>query len=354
MRKGTPSSPVNREIERPILYKGVLSKLVNAALIASISCLFYFAICYPSMNATSYRASVSTRDEMRESYSLNKASGLSYEEYCSPVESFYFDSFPDGIKALYDKGTGSEHSIAYYYNVHVCQLPDAPTPADYKTAYFGYVINDDGSVNLDVKAECYLDSLGTRGLRDLSDIYHSAYLKLPDLLMDLSSDYGQAVRTISLDEGLSRLASIGFSFLLVELLLPLLDPRGGSLGEKIWKLGYADKSGFRMKKWKIPLRCLLYMALPMLGAYALSAYSVTLLWIMPLFFDELFLMLSSSNQSLPDKILSLILVDLKESTIYRDEQEKNDAESRSLSDYKDKEYVDLLSKTEETKKDPEY
>lgn len=354
MRKGTRNSPINREIERPILYKSVLSQLVNAGLIAALSCLFYFAICYPVMNGTSYKNAIATRNELRETYSLNKTAGLSYEEYQAPIESFYFDSFPSGIKALYDNGGGTAHSIAYYYNVHVCQLPDAPTPADYKTDYFGYVLNDDGSVNLDVKADCYASTLNKRGLKDLSDIYHSAYSKLPDLLLDLSSDYSGAVSLITVSEGSSRLSSIGLSFVIVELLWPLFDKHGGALGEKIWSLGYASKNGFRMKKWKIPLRCLLYMALPMLGAYGLSAYSVTLLWIMPVFFDELFIMFSGNNQSLPDKFLCLLQVDLKESKIYKDEQEKNDAESRALSDYKDKEYVDLLSQTEETKKDPEY
>jgi hypothetical protein len=344
---------VNRAAERPALSKGLLSSFINAFFIAVLAAVFYFGVCYPSMNATPYADAISLRERKNEEYDLNLADNLAYKEYQTPVESFYFDDFPSAILDIYDAHVSVPYSsIAHLYNVNVCGLPSKPSSTDYSTDFFAYVLNEDGTVNVDVKALVKADSLNPTGLSNLADIYRTAYGKLPSLLEETSPEYGAALSLIRQSEGTSRLASIGAAFLLVELAFPSLNKENAPVGEKILRLGYADKSLFRLHRWKLPLRCLLFSAPCLLGAYSLNAYSVALLWVMPLFFNALCLLFGKDNQSIPDKILGIVSFDVEASRIYKDEIEKEDAEWRALASYEDEDYIDLLSRTEKTKDDP--
>jgi hypothetical protein len=337
-----------------MLSKGLLSSFINAFSIAALALIFYFGVCYPIMNATPYADAMSLRAQKMEEYDLNLPDNLSYKEYQTPVESFYFDDFPAEILDFYDAQVSVPYSsIAYLYNVNVCGLPSKPSLTDYSTDFFAYVLNEDGTVNVDVKALVKADSLNPTGLSNLADIYRTAYGGLPSLLEETSSEYGSALSLIRQCEGLSRLASIGVAFLLIELVFPSLNKENAPVGEKILRLGYADKSLFRLRRWKLPLRCLLFGAPCLLGAYWLNAYSVALLWVMPLFFNALCLLFGKDNQSIPDKILGIASFDARTSRIYKDEIEKEDAERRALASYEDEDYIDLLSRTEKTKDGPE-
>jgi hypothetical protein len=352
MSKTTQNSPVNRAIDRPILSKSLLATLINTACVAVLGCVFYFGISRPiAMTLPSYQSSVQIRDEKENKYDLKEKEGQSFETYQKPVESFYFDAFPTEIKNLYDSLSTEKSSLAYYYNVNVCRLPTDPSPTSYKTDFFSYVLNEDGSVNKDVKARCLSAKLNETGLKNLSDLYWSSYEKLPSFLRDIDGSYKAATDSLQLYEGFGRMISLGMAFLIIELFVPLFGKFGQEPGERILRLGFATKAGFLLPKWRLPLKALLYLVIPTLGSFYFNAYTVVLLWVAPLAANLLFLLFSSRNQTLPDLITGLIEVDLKTSEVYKDAQEKEDSEKMALGYFDDPAYVDLLSKADQTKKD---
>jgi uncharacterized RDD family membrane protein YckC len=344
------SKPINHDLERPILYKQILSSLINALAIALLGLACYFLVCQPILNSNGdYSSSIAYKNDREIENNLRKTSGLDYKEYSGPVDRFWLESFPNEVAEIYNDSLKTDYTIQYLYNLNVCRLPANPTPANYSTAYFAYEVNEDGSIAKDKIAIVKTSTLNSRGLRDLADIYWNAYEKLPSLFSKIDPSYEAAISRIRLDEGLSRLSSVGFSFLVFEIVWPLIERNASSLGEKILGLGYVNTNGFRVRKWKIPLRGLLMGAPALCGSFVLNVYSVTLLWVAPFFFNLIFMLFSKDNQSLADRLCFLICVDLKNSDIYVSEDEKEKAERNALGVYSDREYVNRLSEADEIK-----
>lgn len=337
---------INRDVERPILWKSVVASLINGAGVALLTLITYFSIVYPVLthNAT-YQTSEQTVLTKKEENNLNLPRNLAYTDYQDAIQQFYFTSHPDEIVAYYEKTFSKSYTITYLYNIHVCELPVTPTADNYKTTYFAYPLNSDGSVNKDGLA-VLRDGLSSRGMDDVRDLLYSAYGDLPKLLSNIDADYASSVSFIATSEGFGRLSAGIFSGLVFFLLLPLCLKNGSSLGEKIFSLGYLNKDGFRLKTWKLPLRCLLMLLLPSVFLYNFNAYAAIIWLIGPYFADLLVLAFSSNNQQIPDWILQLIEVDVSKTEIYRDQLEKQNKLALKIPTYGDKDFIDGLSQAD--------
>jgi hypothetical protein len=345
----TKNKDSHEELARPIVWKELLAFLANYLFVASAAVVLYFSVCFPILATNgNYLSSEAYVSSSREKYDLNLPDNATYDRYESPLKDFYFSAFPNEIADYFSGLEGQSLSIGYLYNVNVCQLPTDPTPTNYKTDFFSYVVNGDGSIDKD--AICVMsDDLSTEGYADVKDIFYNAYGQLPTLLADVDATFSASLTCLYEAEGFSRLACLGLAFLAEGLLLPFFFKNGASLGEHLFHIGYANANGYRLHIYKIPLKTLLEFALPALAAYWLNPYFVVVFAVAPAFFNALSMIFSFQNRSFPDKILGMREVDLNESPIYRDRIEKEEIENGALADYQEADYTTLLSKAEEIK-----
>lgn len=326
----------------PYSYKTLLAFLVNYLFVAAISLLAYFSIAYPILhNEAQYVESSSYVNKAKEENLLNRSQDDSLENYRESLENFYLLNHSSQIEALNIEGYEG-WSATHIYNVVVLGLPKFPTPSDYSTTYFSYLVGNDGSILVDEKG--YQKEVNARGLSDIKGLYKASYNKLGALLAGIDEKYAYGQAYIFQADYKARVivtSSVAFAYLLV---LPLFLKKGRMLGELFFHIGYADRhSGLAMRYYKYPLRMLFQFLLILIPLYNLNPYFVVLFMVFPYFFSSIMMLLDSESRCLSSRLLSIVPVDLdvEELTYKKSRQEVEN--SFSLPSYKQADYTYRLS-----------
>lgn len=337
---------VNHEAERAPVVKYIWSNLINFVSFI-LACLFcFYAVCYPIIiNNPGFIKENETILAKKEELNLNLSLTLDeYKGYEEVIQNFYFVYYPDELVA-YLTGNRNDKTIGELYNIFVLRLPASPTINSYSTDYASYYVNEDGTVNSS-KPGFIKDGLNKRGQNDVLDLFKSTYKGLPSLLNYVDPSIKSSSDFISKTLTLGRICSIGFSFLVLCVALPILNKGRKGIGEYIFKISYGDKNGYRQKIGFTLLKKTYYLPFIALTTIFFNGYTVILLFILPYFINIMFLIFGNDRVTLVDKC-SLGKAYLDDgSVLFKDEEEMNEYRKRALSNYTDKDFISKLSSFE--------
>ncbi len=338
--------PIRSGIPRPEPQKVLLSFLSNYVFVCILTLVLYFAAAFPILHSTSSYLSASSYIENTEvAAGFTLKANLSYEPYKEACENFYLHSYGEELKEAYNEANSTSFTLNHIYNILVLRLPVSPSPSDYKTDYFAYPLNEDGTVNADGLGLIARD-LGSRGYDDVRDIYYTGYSRIQDNLLIFDSTYAKAKGDIRAMEGASRFACLSFSLLIVEVLFPFFAKFGRRPGELIFKVCYLNRNGFGASFYKSLLRALIELLLASIGIYYLNPYFVTLFLVFPYFIEGITMLFDEYNRGYIERILSLIPADFKAEKIYANEAEMLQDRENSLAAYAEPGYTGKLSEVD--------
>lgn len=333
---------INLEVEPAGLPRILLGSALNFLFIIIGWIAVYFAICYPiTITNPGIKQARDYNDELLTSLNLKLPSNSSQEEFKQAVDDFYFVEFPEQIEDLF---VPEGYSLIAYYNVNVLRLPEDPTPTNYKTQYFSYVLVDGlPDVNqIGLKS----DDLGKRGEEDVRSIYSDAYSYLNMMLQEINPQYEANLVYLNT----STMYGVASSFLLpyaaFMAIIPFLTKNRGSLGDALLHVGTCGKDGYRTSAVRILAKALVGLPLPLLSAIFLNAYTVTLLLVFPYFLNLLYCILFQKREPFLETIAGIVLIDNDQSTVFNDDIDELVVEAKALSSYTDPEYVTKLAAAE--------
>lgn len=336
----------NHEIEHPLLGKTLLASALNALFLLLGSLLSYFAVCFPILLNTPSTASAKEEIALKkEELSLNLAANLDYQDYEKAIQNFYFVAYPEEIVEIYGKPLYGNISITAIYNIRVLALPEKPTSSNHQTNYFSYVLKEDGTVDVDTIGTIK-GNLSERGKNDVEDLFHTAYKVLFSMLPNVDPSYAKAYLLDVRSNQAAILSSFSFSYLVFLVILPQIFKNRANLGQKVLKLGTADRYGYETKRYKPLLKALLGLPLPLLALYFSNAYSITILLLFPYFLDLLYAVMRVRKVPLLEDIVGIDVIDEEKSVVYKDALGKELENSYLLANYEDPDYVGKLSAKE--------
>ena len=341
----------NDHIERAGIGKSLLASFFNVLFLAALTLFSYWAVCFPIFQATpSYHESITFVQSENSTRRFGENAHKDYSFYQGVLEEFYFGEFSAAIAKNYNDAYKTSYTIRHIYNATVLKLPAEATITNYSTTYFSYVLNEDGSVNMDAPAKM-AENLNERGLSDVRDLYYQSYSHLEDVLSSVSPRYAESRNHVANVDRFARIASFSFASFTLVFLLPFFLKGHGELGELILKLGRAERKGYTPRWYNHALRLLFVLPLPMVAMLWFNAYSITLLLIFPYFANELLLLLGKEKRSPLDRLSLLVEIDFENSLLFHDEAELDEYEKTALASYQDAEYVSKLSAAEDLNTD---
>ncbi len=358
MKKKNSSQAERNQLEkddrkRPIVHsqpdnlRSCLSAFINYAFIWVATIVMFFAIAYPIReNNPSYRANYDVYKTTRDTYSLWLETANSNEELIEAMQNFYFVHFKDTIEEKYNSANETSFSIVHIYNIQMYGLPMNPTPSDYQTDYFSYVLNEDGSVNPDTVGYARVDSLNSRGINALHDTIFTSYQVLEVRTREFLPEYKKSVDNHFLWLGFSHLIPFMAAMLITFVILPLFFKHGRGLGEKLCKEGYSNKgNGYSVSFHKLPLKMLILAAPASIGVFYFNPFYIVLFLVFPYFLDLLYRAFTSEHRSLADKFMFMYIVDTDYEKLYKNEAELLQDGETVLMGYSE-EYTSTLSNVE--------
>ena len=322
--------------------------LINYGLVAVLTVVLFFAVSFPIMrNDGNYLKQEAVSQSVLEKYSLNYPESGKTDEKTEALIHFYLDCFPNEIARDFNKERETDYSIQHIFNILVYQLPENPSPSDYQTTYFSYLLDEHGIPLVDSLGYARIDELGSRGLEDLAGIIQSAYARLLVLAGEYVDGYKYAVNYCLNYESVARIIPYWASVFIALFILPLFFRNGASLGEKIMHLGYANKrTGYSVSLWKLPLKALLYGSFATMAAYLFYPHFVLIFAVFPYFLNALYRLFSDARRGVIEKFLFMIPVDLRIEKLYRNEAELLQDGETLIAGYSDSSYTATLSAVE--------
>lgn len=331
-------------LQEPNNGKHVLSFALDLLLTILSTFALYFLLIYSLMvPAFKYNEYKNVKQEYLNKYSLNVGANKDYSFYEEKVKSFYFDSFKDQIVESY-KSRGYTYNEEYYtiehiYNVEVLMLPLNPTTSSFENTMFSYVVNDDGTFNVDTVGLTKAGS-GKTYEKNLKDIFYNAYNNLPTYLQSFVPEYQNAIASVGKEETIARTIAFTISIAIFYVIIPLTNKYGSTLFNKKYDLGYVDnKTGYLLPKTKIVLRGILESIIPLIGLIGFSKYTIIVLCILPYFIDFLMIVFTTNHGSLWEKIFGMECVEISSSLIFGDKKEE---ETYFNAEVEDKEFMERL------------
>lgn len=341
------ASMPNIDVEPVHLGKAYLGSFINLAFIIVGWVIAFFAICLPIYSSShSYAQAKGYVDEKEAEYGLTTSENEDAETLKAVIDDFYFVHFPAEIMEAYVIPTDPEGTLMSFYNVRVLNLPENPSaPSNYRNELFAYKLGEDGQPLKD-EMGVQRDDLNKRGLESVRDLYRDAFVELPVMLRALDSQYQGCYSLVNQVKMYANGASFSFSYLIFMAILPFCLKNRATLGQRIIKVGTCGLSGYRTSALSVLLKALIGFPFPFFGAFFFSAYSVTLLILLPYFLNLLYPIFFVKKAPLLESICRIQIIDNAHSVVYKDAVDQLSEGANALPQYKEREYVYRLSAAE--------
>ena len=310
-------------IEKGYILYHIFSYLIDLLFICIGTLSLYFVSIYGIFNTGfNYNQNKESINNILIDYDLNYESGLEYTKYEEVIQDFYFNKYDEEIVRDFKKTYNLDYTIIHIYNCLVLGLPTEATLDTYKTSYFEYVQNDDKSFNYDLIAK-KIDGNGKNYEKNMSDLFYTSYNNLKELIKEYNLEYRNAYVLNYWYEVISRAIGSIVSIGVFYLIIPLLNKERSTLGEKIFNLGHVNsRNGYQVNVFKVILRPIILFVIPIFGIIFFSKYSFIILTIGLLFLNLLFMILSPSNKDIPEILLKIEIINVKESLIFKSKEEE--------------------------------
>lgn len=309
-------------IQRCIVSQKLASSFLDLLSTTICSLILYFIILY-SVFATGfeYKEKKERINEIETSYNLDLKEGLDYQEYEIVIKNFYL-TFEKEITNDFNKLHNKNYTIKHIYNIVVLRLVTDPKPENYKTDYFQYMQNQDGTFNPDEFA-LTIEGNSKNYKKNMHDIFYSSYKDLKILLEKYNAEYGELLIDVFNYESTSRLISFALSLLIFYIIIPLKSTYKSTLFEKIYGISHVNyKDGYLINNLKVILRPILLYLFYFLGLIRFSKFSIIILIIGSLFLNYLIMLFTNNNVDIPDKILKMESCSICESLIFKNHNEE--------------------------------
>lgn len=287
--------------------------------------VLYFVVLY-GLFATCFHY-VDHQNEIKNieiQYRLDLDDSHSYDEYEAVLQDFYFNKYPDEIKKIYNDYYKADYSIIHIYNINVLNLPTVAKYNEYKTDYYQYVQNDDGTFNVDVLA-IKTEGSGKVYEKNMHDLFYNSYIELYGLLRLFHGTYNELISTNDTYTLISRIIAFIISFIILFVVIPLLNKYGCTLFEKIYKITMVKKkNGYLPKKGILILKSLVTYLIPFFGVIIGSRNSLIIFAIGYLLINFLMIVLSKDNKDIAEKLLRIYMVSIDESLLFKNSKEEKE------------------------------
>jgi hypothetical protein len=147
----------------------------------------------------------------------------------------------------------------------------------------------------------------------------------------------------------ARLIGFIISFVVFFVIIPLKVNECQTLMMKKFDLAYVNfKNGYYLKKYKVVLRYVISLLLPLIGFVLATKYSIVILILGYILIDYLLMLFSKDNLNISDSILRIETCKLSESLLFADiKDEKAYLETEEGKKVTDDSFVKTLESAEE-------
>lgn len=313
----------NVRIQEGLLNHRLSSFLFDLASLLISSVAIYFIVLYSIFAlGFGYVEKNNQVKQIENEYVLNLEEGLNYKEYETVLKDFYFNKYPEQIAKEFNELHKTDFTITHVYNIVVLKLTNVPTYETYKTDYYSYYQEADGSFNPDVLA-IKIEGSGKVYEKNMSDLYYSSYNDLKKMLKSYNDEYLFLTLDVFNYRSASRMIGFGVSLIIFYLIIPLKNKYGSTLFEKVYKLGHVNKKdGYVVKKYKLIIRPIIYYLLPFIAIAVGSKNSIIIVLMGYLFINFLLLIFSKDNYDIADRILKMQTCSIEESLLFKNEKEE--------------------------------
>lgn len=335
-------------IQQGLLNHRLFASILDILLLLVSAFVLHLILLYTVFAAFGYVSMKSDVKDIEEKYNLNLGTTEEYQVYEEAIQNLYFNEFPKEMVNYYKEQYGKEFSITHIYNIVILRLPEQPTFDNYKTDYYQYVQNEDGTFDVDtiaIKVEGYGDFYE----RNLQSLFSSNYKRMDDLVEQFNPEYLDLNSEIYAYEVYSRIISFLACYIVLFVIIPFKNHESQTLCMKKFGLAYVDnKTGYFLKKRKVVFRYLICFTIPFIGFIFATKYSLIILFIGYLLLDHLILLFNKNNLNISDKILNIETCDLKESLLFADKEEETSFfESEEGKKLNDPSFLKKLEEAEE-------
>ncbi len=195
------------------------------------------------------------------------------------------------------------------------------------TGYFTYQKDSSGQYDqtkIGVAKEKHYDASSSSVLPisqlDLCVYYGNRYMEAYDNLT-YQSFYLPVRLNLNFMQGISILIPILIAILITYLLFPLIFKQGQTLGKLIFKLGLCNSDGYALSRYRVifrPIIAILLFLFVFLVTPNINLYLNVMILIVPLLISWVFTMASPKHSALHDYLSFTIVIDAKNSCIYKD------------------------------------
>ncbi len=262
--------------------------------------------------------------EIEDRYNLNLDANQDYTKYEAVIQNFYFEEFSDELETYYNDYYQTNYTIIHIYNCNVLRLVSEPNYQEYKTDYYQYVQNEDGSFDVDSLA-IKLEGSGKVYEQNMHDLFYNSYTDLKDYLKIFNDDYLTLSITNENYRLLSRIIGFSLSFITLFTIIPLCNKNNETLFQRFFKVTYVNrKNGYLPAKYKIIIRPFILFIIPFIGVCLGTDSSLIILSIGFIFINFLLILLSKNNKDLADRMLSIYPASNEESLIFKNTKDEED------------------------------
>lgn len=326
---------LNRHINLPTLTTRMASALVDFVIFVGLFLLSTYVLFDPIFTPTNDQSSAYYKNLLLKNETLvnsslyvldenkyyNQLNNGTIEEYQEIIETYYLTDKYFGSEWYIENGGVREALSIEEYNETILLINSDDTLFEYYSV--------DGEIDKTKIAvydkSLYIDEDKSKGLSDdgkaeLLSFFVTTY---KNCFSDLFNDkfYLEAYNFVNNRGTYQIVTSMAFSSIFPYLLIPLLNKKHYTIGRMIFKIGLCNVDGFEIKLYQIALR---YLPPILLSLVPLIVYDAFVLF--PIYGGYLFVTMVTTiilkeRTSIPDLISFTRLVDLKTSSVYKDELE---------------------------------
>ena len=329
------------------LFHRIISGLLDLFILFVTAIALSYLLLYTVFSVFGYNDKKDRIKSIETEYGIVLSEGLEYTEYEKTIQNIYFNKYSNEIIKMYKDLYGDEYSIIHIYNIVILRLPEKPTFENYKTDYYQYTQNDDGSFAVDTLG-VKVEGNGDYYERNLQSLFYNGYKKMSSLLEEFHSEYYSLITATYHQECYSRIISFLISFVVYFIIIPLRNKARTLFLNKYDLIFVNYKNGYYISKSKIVCRNIICLLLPFIGFIFMTKYSIIILTIGYILLDYLLLIFSDGNLNISDKLLRIETCCYSKSLIFENKEDEDAfLASEKGKEVLDADFLEKLSSAEE-------